>query len=302
MHILITGGTGLIGRALINKLSGHHLTVLTRSPEKAMLALPAHVNLVRNLTRLSDFHRLDAVINLAGEPIIGKRWHPQQKEQICASRWDITQTLVQQILQAKTPPHTFISGSAVGYYGNQGQRILDETVTVNDSSFAHRVCANWENIALRAADKSRVCLLRTGIVLSPEGGALKKMMLPFQLGLGGPIGNGEQYLSWIHINDMVEGIIHLLHHPDAHGIFNLTAPNPVTNTTFSRTLSRSLCRPHFLATPKWALKIALGEASQLLLDSQRVIPSALEKSGYQFTFPKLHAALHDILAKKHRRA
>lgn len=297
MNILMTGGTGLIGRALIKQLHNHKITVLTRSPNKAKTLLPSGVNMIENLNQSIDFNAIDAVINLAGEPIIGKRWNKRQKERITASRWEITQTLVTQIQAAQTPPHTFISGSAVGYYGNQGDNIIDETTKVNDADFAHVICAKWEEIALQASDRSRVCLLRTGIVLSKNGGALTKMLLPYQLGLGGPISSGEQYMSWVHIDDIVGGILHLLHHKLACGAFNLTAPNPVRNKEFSQILAQLLRRPHFLMTPKWLMALALGEASQILLDSQRAIPRALENSGYHCKYPELKAALNDVIAE-----
>ncbi len=296
MHILITGGTGLIGRALIPRLASHEITVLTRSPEKASRVLPEKVHLINHLSQLGGLNHIDAVINLAGEPIVDQRWTENQKGIICSSRWGITQKLVDLIQAADTPPHTFISGSAVGYYSDQGDRIIDESLVVDASDFAHSVCSNWEKIAMRAdSDLTRVCLLRTGIVLSKKGGALKKMLLPYQFGLGGPIGDGHQYFPWIHIDDMVGGIIHLLNHADARGPFNLTAPTPVTNKVFSQSLAKSLHRPHFLFTPKFVISLMLGEAGQLLFDSQRAVPRALENSGYGFEYPDLSPALDNLL-------
>ncbi|WP_394213431.1 TIGR01777 family oxidoreductase [Enterovibrio calviensis] len=297
MHILVTGGTGLIGRALIAQLEHHQVTVLTRSPEMAKKKLSSRVHLIKELDALSDFNGIDAVINLAGEPIVDKRWTEQQKGIICTSRWGITEKLVNHILAAETPPHTFISGSAVGYYGDQGDKIVDESLKVDATDFAHSVCANWEKIAMKAdSDHTRVCLLRTGIVLSKEGGALKKMLLPYQFGLGGPIGDGSQYFPWIHINDMVSGIIFLLEHAEARGPFNLTAPHPVTNKAFSKTLAATLKRPHLLFTPKVAISLMLGEAGQLLLEGQRAMPRALENLGVGFEYPDLPPALDDLLS------
>lgn len=296
MQILVTGGTGLIGRALIPKLEHHEITVLTRSPEKARHVLPSKVHLIKNIDEIEDISQFDAIINLAGEPIVDKRWSEQQKGIICASRWGITEKLVQRILEAETPPHTFISGSAVGYYSDQGDKIIDESLTVDATDFAHSVCSNWEKIAMRAdSDKTRVCILRTGIVLSKSGGALKKMLLPYQFGMGGPIGDGKQYFPWIHIDDMVGGIVHLLEHADTRGAFNLTAPEPVTNKEFSQNLAATLKRPHFLFTPKFAISLMLGEAGQLLFDSQRAVPRALENSGYSFQYPSVGPALENIL-------
>ncbi|KXF79869.1 TIGR01777 family oxidoreductase [Enterovibrio coralii] len=297
MHILITGGTGLIGRALIDKLSDHEITLLTRSESKARSLFSRQLNCISNLDDLPDFNAIDAVINLAGEPIVDKRWSDQQKGIICSSRWGITEHLVKKILEADNPPHTFISGSAVGIYGDQGDKVIDETFVSDASDFAHSVCENWEKIAVRAkAAQTRVCLLRTGIVLSKEGGALKKMLLPYQLGLGGPIGAGKQYFPWIHIDDMVGGILYLLNTESANGAFNLTAPNPVTNKTFSEALAGALHRPHILFTPPFAIKLMLGEAGQLLLEGQRVVPKALLDSGYAFQFSEIRPALDNIFA------
>ncbi|MDF2185608.1 TIGR01777 family oxidoreductase [Grimontia hollisae] len=296
MQILVTGGTGLIGRALIAKLEHHEITVLTRSPDNAREVLPTKVHLIKDIDDITDISQFDAIINLAGEPIVDKRWSEKQKGIICASRWGITEKLVQRILEADNPPHTFISGSAVGYYSDQGDKIIDESLTVDATDFAHSVCANWEKTALRAdSDKTRVCLLRTGIVLSKHGGALKKMLLPYQFGMGGPIGEGNQYFPWIHINDMVGGIIHLLEHAETRGPFNMTAPHPVTNKVFSQALAATLRRPHFLFTPKFAISLMLGEAGQLLFDSQRAVPRALENSGYAFEFPTVEPALENLL-------
>ncbi|CZF77494.1 Epimerase family protein [Grimontia celer] len=297
MKILITGGTGLIGRALIDKLEDHEITVLTRSAQKAASLLPGRVQYIESLDALDSFDDIDAIINLAGEPIVDKRWSEKQKGLICSSRWGITEQIVKKILESDSPPHTFISGSAVGYYSDQGDKEIDESLTVDSTDFAHLVCANWEKIARRASatGSTRVCVLRTGVVLSPTGGALKKMLLPYKLGLGGPIGKGQQFFPWIHIDDMTSGIVHLLNSEDLKGDFNFTAPTPVTNKEFSSALATALQRPHFLFTPEIAIKLALGEASQLLLDSQKVIPVALQESGFNFSYQTLQPALENLV-------
>ncbi|CZF84634.1 MULTISPECIES: TIGR01777 family oxidoreductase [Grimontia] len=297
MNILITGGTGLIGRALINKLEDHDVTVLTRSAKKAASLLPSRVQSIESLDALDSFDYIDAIINLAGEPIVDKRWSEKQKGLICSSRWGLTEQIVKKILESDSPPHTFISGSAVGYYSNQGDKEIDESLKVDSNDFAHLVCANWEKIARRATAtrSTRVCILRTGVVLSTTGGALKKMLLPYKLGLGGPIGKGKQFFPWIHLEDMTNGIIHLLNNESLKGDFNFTAPTPVTNKEFSLALATSLQRPHFLFTPEIAIKLALGEASQLLLDSQRVIPVALQESGFNFSYETLQPALENLV-------
>ncbi len=298
MKILITGGTGLIGKALIEALHQHSITVLTRNPDKARSILGDGIQFIENLDALPDFNTLDVVINLAGEPIINKRWTEQQKGIICSSRWGITEKLVEKIQAADQPPKVFISGSAVGYYGEQGRREVDESIEIQSSDFPHYVCSQWEAIAQRAeSEQTRVCILRTGIVLSKKGGALKKLLPLYQVGLGGRVGSGEQYFPWIHIDDMVQGILYLIDHQEAKGIFNFTAPQPVTYQSFSKSLADTLRRPHFLFTPAPVLKFALGESSQLLLEGQRALPNALIAQGYQFQFSTLVPALDDLLNK-----
>lgn len=296
MHIFITGGTGLIGRALIHALGDHEITVLTRDLVKAKSRLPPHVQCIQSLDAFENFDKVHAIVNLAGEPIMDHRWTEHQKGIISASRWGITEELTTKIKHSSIPPHTFISGSAVGYYGDQGGTWLDEEHEVSLNDFPHSLCNNWEKIALRAqSEQTRVCIIRTGIVLSHQGGALAKMRLPYSLGLGGPIGNGKQYFPWIHIDDMVAGIIFLLNHRKAQGVFNFTAPETVTNKEFSHCLAKTLQRPHLLFTPKCMLKIALGESSQLLLDSQRVVPAKLQQFEFKFQYPHLQEALKNLL-------
>ncbi|WP_087021337.1 TIGR01777 family oxidoreductase [Thaumasiovibrio subtropicus] len=296
MKILVTGGTGLIGRALLPHFTHDEVTILSRNSAKAYQQLGHHLKVIESLNALPDLNAYDVVINLAGEPIANKRWTTKQKALISQSRWDLTAQLVDKILASETPPHTFISGSAVGYYGDQQSQEIDESLEIDSDEFAHKVCSEWEEIALRAqtAD-TRVCLLRTGVVLSRQGGALAKMLPVYQMGLGGPIGNGRQYFPWIHIQDMVKGILFLIKNPHTKGIFNFTAPNTVTNREFSTTLAKVLRRPHVLMTPEWALKLSFGEAACLLLDSQKVLPKRLTEAGYNFSFPKLEPALKETL-------
>ena len=296
MNILVTGGTGFIGKALLPHFNHDRVTVLSRDPNRAYQRLGHHIKVITSLDRLSDFNNIDVIINLAGEPIINKRWSNRQKQLICQSRWEITRQLVEKIKASSNPPHTFISGSAVGIYGDQKSDSFDESLEVDTNEFAHLVCRKWEQTALEAqSDNTRVCLLRTGIVLAKQGGALARMLPAYQLGLGGPLGNGEQYFPWIHLHDMVKGILFLLKKPEAKGVYNFTAPNPVTNKEFSRTLARVLHRPHFFKTPAWLLKLGLGEASSLLLGSQRALPSRLQQQGFHFCYPKLEHALKEML-------
>ena len=297
MHIFITGGTGLIGRHLIPALlrdASTKITVLTRDTTKAKASLPGNVALVTSLDDTLDFDDVDAVINLAGEPIADKRWSETQKTRICESRWQITQQLTDKINAAAQPPATFISGSAIGYYGRQGDKLVTEAFTEVHHEFTHTVCEKWERIALQASPKTRVCLLRTGVVLSHDGGALSKMRLPFSLGLGGRIGDGNQYMSWIHINDMVAAILFLLEHKHCEGAYNLTAPTPVTNSEFVKAYAASLGRPAIFPMPALALKLLMGEAADLLVTGQRVVPQKLVDAGFKFSFTDIGSAFADI--------
>ncbi|WP_194755344.1 TIGR01777 family oxidoreductase [Aliidiomarina indica] len=293
MNILITGGTGLVGSHFIQRYGDDHsITVLTRHPKNARKKLGPTVSLLASLGELENLNHFDAVINLAGEPIAEKRWTDAQRERIEQSRWHITESLVGLFAASETPPHTFISGSAIGYYGRQGTTPVTEAEHTPNDEFSHRLCKQWETIALRAeSSKTRVCLLRTGIVLSRNGGALKKMLLPFRLGLGGPMGDGKQMMSWIHIHDMTAGIMFLLEHPECSGPYNFTAPKPVNNETFSKTLGKSLHRPAFFRAPAFVLRLAFGEMSDLMLTGQAVLPERLEQAGYTFEYGELKEAL-----------
>jgi len=300
MKILVTGGTGFIGRELLKLLMTHSLTVLTRNTERAKHQLHhIHSANLTYITTLDDYHDLnnfDAVINLAGEPIANKRWTKKQKSRICHSRWDITEQLVSLIHASTEPPSVFISGSAVGYYGDQQSHPFDESLHVHHENFSHQICDKWEQIAIRAqSDRTRVCILRTGVVLAPQGGALQKMIPPYKLGLGGPIGSGEQYMPWIHMTDMVQAILFLLNTEHAQGVFNMCAPHPATNVQFSRSLAAALNRPHILFTPKWAIKLLMGESSELVLDSIRAKPKKLTELGFQFQFSRIKPALTNLL-------
>lgn len=296
MNILLTGGTGLIGSRLIARLNGEcHFTVVSRSPEKARLQLPESVNVVSGLHDVPDFCDFDAVVNLAGEPIADKRWTALQKRRICDSRWDLTEQLVERIKKCSFPPGAFISGSAIGFYGRQGDKPVTECNYTVHEEFTHTVCNRWENIAMKAAsDKVRVCLLRTGVVLDKNSGALPKMALPVKLGVGGKIANGQQYLSWIHIDDMVNGIVHLLHNSKCEGAYNLTAPTPETNGDFTRKLAHTLHRPAIFTVPAFVLKLLMGEGADLVITGQRVLPERLLEGEFTFQYPTLEQALQQI--------
>ena len=297
MNYLITGGTGLIGKALIAKLSQKNsdITVLTRNPKQAQALLGDHIHFINKLTSKSLENKA-VVINLAGEPIADKRWTKSQKNEICQSRWQITQQLVTLIKKAEVPPSLFISGSAIGIYGRQDKTAISENYNNFNQEFTHEICKQWEAIALGAtSDKTRVAILRTGVVLAPNAGALAKMLLPFKLGLGGKIGDGEQMMSWIHYLDMVAAILHIVKHEELKGAINLTAPFAVSNNDFSQALSSQLNRPCFFTSPPWLLKMLFGEMADILLFGQNVVPTKLINSDYSFKYSTIKEAFSDLI-------
>ena len=295
MNILLTGGTGLIGSEFISQYRNQHtFTVVSRDTSKAKAKLGEDIAVINAVSKIEDISAFDAVINLAGEPIADKRWTDTQKKVICESRWSITSQLVAKINDAKQPPKIFISGSAIGFYGNQNDKVVTEDSIPHDE-FTHQLCNKWESIAQGAMSEStRVVLLRTGVVLSRNGGALSKMALPFKLGVGGKLGSGDQYLSWIHLKDMIRAIAFLLENKNCSGPFNVTAPEPVSNITFSKQLAASLHRPCLFTVPAFIMKIAMGESSTMILEGQRVTPQNLTNAGFTFEYPTLEMALNDI--------
>ncbi len=295
MKILMTGGTGLIGQAFIKRNSdSNEFTVITRDIEKAKQLFGPSVSVISSISKIDDIGEFDAVINLAGEPIADKRWTDTQKTVICESRWKITSEIVAKINSSPSPPHVLLSGSAIGYYGNQKDKLVNEQSSPH-REFTHDLCQKWETIAQGVnTPKTRVVTLRTGVVLSKSGGALDKMALPFKYGVGGTLGNGEQYIAWIHIHDMVNAMAFLLNNENCQGPFNLTAPRPVTNREFSTILANTLHRPCLFKVPSFVLKLVMGEASTLVLEGQQVIPEKLTTAGYKFTYPTLESALADI--------
>lgn len=300
MHILLTGGTGLIGRHLIPELlqQGHQISVVTRDVAAARAALGAQVALWSGLEQQANLNGVDVVINLAGEPIAEKRWSESQKQRLCDSRWQITERLVTLIKASSHPPALLISGSAIGFYGNSGDLVLTEE-DAGHNEFTHQLCARWEQIALSAQSaETRVCLLRTGIVLTPQGGALSKMTLPFRLGIGGPIGSGKQYLSWIHIEDWISALLWLMTHPQLSGPINLVSPYAVRNEQFAAILGQALHRPAFMRTPTMAIRLIMGESSVLVLGGQHVLPQKLEASGFHFRWHNLETSISDLLRKQ----
>ena len=291
MHIFITGATGFIGSNLITKLLNkkYKITALVRNISRAKLQLP-NIALISNLTELENLDQFDAVINLAGEPIFDHRWSQKQKNNLQNSRVQLTQQLTQLINKSAHPPRCFISGSAIGFYGNRPQQTLTEESS-KGNNFTAELCQLWEAQALQA--HTRVCLLRTGIVLDPTGGAFAKMLPLYRLGLGGKLGSGEQYWSWIALEDMINAIIFLLETPSCHGVFNMVAPNPVRNKTLNSLLGKYLHRPAFCTVPAFAMRLILGERADLLFDDQKVLPQKLIQAGFNFQY----ATLADYLAR-----
>lgn len=300
MRILLSGGTGLIGRALCRRWlqEGHELLVWSRSPEQVPQLCGAAVRGVASLEELGDIE-LDAVINLAGAPIAERHWTRRRKALLWDSRIHLTERLVEWLAGLSRRPPVLISGSAVGWYGDGGERLLHETDTPQSSDFASQLCIAWEESAQRAQELGmRVVLVRTGLVLASNGGFLARLLPPFRLGLGGRIGSGRQWMPWIHLHDQVALVDFLLRHPSASGAYNACAPQPVRNAEFTRCLAQALHRPALLPLPAPVLRVGFGELSGLLLGGQHVLPERLQAEGFEFRFTELSAALADLLEGK----
>ena len=299
MHILLTGGTGLIGRQLCHHwlAQGHRLSVWSRRPEQVRQLCGSEVRGVANLQEL-ERETIDAVVNLAGAPIADRPWTHKRKALLWSSRITLTETLIAWLQDREQKPSVLISGSAVGWYGDGGERELTEESPPVSEDFASHLCIAWEETAQRAqALGIRVVLVRTGLVLAAQGGFLSRLLLPFKLGLGGPIGNGRQWMPWIHIKDQIALIDFLVHENTAQGPYNACAPQPVRNADFAKTLGHVLRRPAFIPLPAFVLRTGLGELSQLLLGGQRAKPARLLAAGFTFQFTDLRAALDDLSAR-----
>lgn len=296
MKLVITGATGFIGSALCSRLlqRGHHLTLLTRRvPPDASTPAKTWRHWMPGTSGEweASLDGADGVINLAGEPIAARRWTTSQKQRIHLSRTEATRSIVEAFAKAKRKPAFLLNGSAVGYYGPHGDEIVAEE-TPAGSDFLSSVCRAWEEEAQKAEPMGiRVVRLRTGIVLGPHGGALAKMLLPFKFFFGGPLGSGTQWMSWIHLEDELGLILHLIETARAAGAVNATAPNPVTMKEFCQTLGKVMRRPSWAPMPGFALRLTLGEMADMLLTGQRVVPAAAQKLGYQFRYSNLSDAL-----------
>lgn len=294
MNILLTGGTGFIGRHFLARFPDYQYTLLVRDAARAARLLGDKYQYITNLDALDLSTVFDAVINLAGEPIVGVRWSHAQKDKLNKSRWKTTEALVDWMLRAEHQPAVFLSGSAIGYYGISNDACFSESSKPAMSDFSSQLCQRWESEAKLAEPKTRVVLLRTGVVLGTDGGALDKMLLPFKMGLGGPVGSGDQWMSWIHMHDYLSAMHHVLVSEHCRGAYNLTAPEPVRNKRFVKALADALHRPCWMPLPAYALKLALGEASTLLLDGQQVVPQKLLDEGFTFSFPTVELAMKDL--------
>lgn len=301
MQYLITGGTGFIGRPLVHRLldDGHDVVVLSRqSAQDVRSQLSARVRTVSSLAAINPSTSFDAVINLAGEGVLDKRWSPARKKVLLDSRVGVTSELVDLIERMENKPGCLISSSAVGVYGfaHGASELLDESSEVG-SGFAATLCNRWEQAARRAESMGvRTCLVRIGVVLHPDGGALQKMLPPFRLGLGGPIGDGQQTMAWIHMEDMISILLFLANHQEASGVFNAVAPGAVNNKAFARALGRAVHRPALIPVPKCALELMMGESAQLLTEGAPVLPGRLKEAGFSFAYPDINEALASLLA------
>lgn len=306
MNVLITGGSGLIGRRLAASLvaEGHQVVILSRDPA-GVSGLPAGVQAVAWDGRTAagwqaQADAADAIINLAGASIKGEgflpsRWTPKRKQRILESRIQAGQAVVEALRAAAPRKRTLLQASAVGYYGPRGSEPLAEDAAAG-ADFLASVCQQWEASTQEAESLGvRRVVLRTGIPLTLEGGAFPLLVLPFRLFAGGWFGNGQQYMPWIHMEDYLAGLRFLLTNEKTQGVFNLTAPYPLPNREFAATLGRVLHRPSWLPAPRFALQLGLGEVSTVVLDGQRAVPMRLLQSGFTFSFPELEPALQDLL-------
>jgi uncharacterized protein (TIGR01777 family) len=295
--IVLAGGSGFLGRKLAARFEreGAEVLTLTRRPRPGVrsdLLWKPGVTAAQWAERLEGAH---AVFNLAGENLGEKRWTERRKRVLKESRIVATRSLVDAIHRCQTPPRVFVSSSAVGYYGARGDEAITETTPPGHDELA-QLCVAWEREASAVAGDSRIRLVitRSGLIMSPDGGALKEMLLPFRFGLGATLGSGRQFWPWIHIDDWVELAAWVVATDTARGVFNLTAPNPVTNREFTKTLARVIHRPALLQAPGFALKLILGELAQFVLTGQRVLPAHAESLGFQFKFRELEPALRDL--------
>lgn len=305
MRVIITGGTGIIGSALAESLvaSGDEAIVLSRNADQArrpragIRVEPWDGRSADGWGHLAD--GADAIVNLAGENLSSGPWTEERKRRILRSRIDAGTAVLEAVKRASLKPRVVVQSSAVGYYGPRGDEIITERESPGND-FLARVCLDWEDSTRPLDDMGvRRAIVRTGVVLTMKGGALPRLGLPTRLFVGGPLGSGRQWLPWIHIADEIEAIRFLLANDNASGAFNLASPNPVINSKFSLALGRVLGRPSLFRTPAFPLRLLLGEMATVVLDGQRAVPARLQQLGFEFRFPELRAALHDLLRIGH---
>jgi uncharacterized protein (TIGR01777 family) len=297
MEVVLTGATGFIGRRLIPRLAagGHSLRILGRALRKGLPASASFAiwDAAESAPPVDSLAGASAIVHLAGETV-AQRWTPDVKRRLRTSRVDGARRLVESLARASPRPAALIGASAIGYYGDRGDETLTEESPAG-GGFLAEICRDVEAALGEAASLGvRVATLRIGVVLGPEGGALARMLPPFRLGLGGRLGSGRQWMSWIHVEDLAGLVCHALE-GDLRGAVNATAPNPVRNSEFTSALARALRRPGLFPVPEFALKLLFGEMSEVLLGSQRVLPRAAEASGFRFQFPEVFSALKDLL-------
>ena len=298
MKTLITGATGLIGRRLTAQMKD--VRVLSRDPTRAAAQLgdtPEYWGWEGSSGALNTaaLEGVETVVHLAGEPIAAARWSAEQKERIRASRVEGTRALIEAIGASKTRPKVLVCASAIGFYGDRGDEELSESAPAGNG-FLSEVCVAWEAVANQARDLGvRVVTLRIGVVLASDGGALKKMLFPFKMGVGGRLGHGRQWMPWVHVDDVIGLILHAVHTEELSGPVNAVSPGVVTNAGFTRALGRALHRPTALFVPRFALRAALGQLSDLVFASHRVLPTVAERTGYSFRFTEVESALRDCL-------
>ena len=301
MKVLIAGGTGLIGSALADSLQDddHQVAILTRNPAKVSPGFRV-VSWEEN-DLVGAVSQMDAIVNLAGESLAGgnplrMRWTKKRKARILTSRMEVGANLLDAIQKAEPRPTTLVQASAIGYYGNRGEEAADEGTPMG-SDFLAQVCLDWEGSTREVEQLGiRRVVIRIGLVLSQKGGLLPLLSLPFRLFVGGRLGSGRQTMSWIHIDDIIGAVKYLLLHPETQGVYNLTAPEPVTNSIFAQTLGKTLQRTAWFPVPAFALKLLLGDASTLALDGRQVLPGRLQRTTFQFHYPELAPALNNLLA------
>lgn len=295
---LVTGGTGFIGKVLVFQLvaAGHEVLVITRHPENYADTASGSVRFVGKFSDIPDSTIFLAVINLGGEGIGDKRWTDERKQVLRNSRIGLTEHLVSFLERLETRPEVMISGSAIGWYGAHDANPLTENSAYHPE-FTHDICEEWEHAAGAVTKLGiRLCVIRLGVVLGKNGGALKKMLPPFYFGLGGRIGSGKQSMSWVHMNDVIKAVNFLVNDKRLDGVFNLTAPGAVSNAQFARAIGKTISRPTIFPLPGFVVKTLFGEMGEsLLLKGQNVLPQRLLKNDFTFEFPELDAALTEIL-------